>query len=205
MSEQDVPAPQTDHEAPSPKGRRGFVQVLAGLVSIVVGIIPMGVGLGFFLDPLLRKRQLTNHDPDPAGSARDKDGFTLINVTVDSLPMNGAPVAVKVKADKVDAWNRFENIDVGTVWLRRTSEGNVLAMSAICPHLGCAVDFRPSDNDFFCPCHTSVFNLDGDRTNQIPPRGMDHLETQFKSETGNQIWLKYETFRSGTPEKEPIT
>ena len=199
------------HEAtPSPSDateRRGFVKLMAGFVSLLVGLIPAGIGLGFFLDPILRKKQGDGSAADPLepdGAVKDAEGFIRLDVTIDTLPQDGTPIAVKVKDDKIDAWNRFRDIDVGTIWLRRMPDDTVLAMSSICPHLGCAVDYRPADNDFFCPCHTSSFDLTGQKTNNIPPRGMDHLEARMKPETGNQIWLKYETFRTGTPEKERI-
>ena len=32
-----------------------------------------------------------------------------------------------------------------------------LALSSICPHLGCRVHWEASNNRFFCPCHNGVF------------------------------------------------
>jgi menaquinol-cytochrome c reductase iron-sulfur subunit len=182
--------------------RRGFVvRFLAGTIGALLALIPTGLGLGFFLDPLLRK---PSGQPGDAGGREDADGFIRLDITVAALPDDGTPVAYKVLNDKTDAWNRFRNVEVGTVWLRRTEDGEVLALSSICPHLGCAVDFRGASSDFFCPCHTSAFNLAGERTNNIPPRGMDRLETRFKPETGDTIWLKYQNFRATTSEKIPV-
>jgi cytochrome b6-f complex iron-sulfur subunit len=45
--------------------------------------------------------------------------------------------------------------------------GGLFAMSSVCTHQGCEVDFRAGSEDFLCPCHSSVFGFDG--TVQIPP------------------------------------
>ena len=41
----------------------------------------------------------------------------------------------------------------------RASASQMLAFDARCPHLGCAV--RGAQQLFICPCHGSLFNLDG--------------------------------------------
>lgn len=185
--------------------RRGFfVRFLAGTVAMLVGAVPLGLGIGFVLDPLIRRRRASDSS-GTTGSRQDEDGFIRLDIGVASLPEDGTPVSYQVLSDKTDAWNRFQDVQVGTVWLRRTGDQSVVAFSSICPHLGCAVDYRAAKGDFFCPCHTSAFNLDGERTNHIPPRGMDRLETRFKPETGDTIWLKYQTFLATTPEKIPVS
>ncbi|HLZ58282.1 MAG TPA: Rieske 2Fe-2S domain-containing protein [Ktedonosporobacter sp.] len=36
-------------------------------------------------------------------------------------------------------------------------EGTVVAMSAACTHMGCTVDWNPSDDHYHCPCHGGLF------------------------------------------------
>jgi Rieske Fe-S protein len=36
-----------------------------------------------------------------------------------------------------------------------------VALSSICPHLGCRVHWEPQNNRFFCPCHNGVFDPEG--------------------------------------------
>ena len=36
-----------------------------------------------------------------------------------------------------------------------------VALSSVCPHLGCQVHWEPQNNRFFCPCHNGVFAPDG--------------------------------------------
>jgi menaquinol-cytochrome c reductase iron-sulfur subunit len=195
----------TESSVPEIARRGWFLQMATGALSLLLAAVPAGLGMGFLLDPLLRKRQTAEPSSTDSNARKDDQGFLRLDITSDALPADGTPVAYKVHDDKVDAWNRFTQIEVGTIWLRRMNDGSVLALNAICPHLGCQVDHRVARQDFFCPCHTSSFDLDGNRTNQIPPRPMDRLEVRLKPETGTTIWLKYENYRAGTSEKIAIS
>jgi cytochrome b6-f complex iron-sulfur subunit len=46
------------------------------------------------------------------------------------------------------------------------------AVSAICPHLGCTVNFIPGKLPFVCPCHGSHFNSNGAVVSGPSPRGL---------------------------------
>lgn len=43
----------------------------------------------------------------------------------------------------------------------KDAEGQLHAVSAICTHLGCTVEFNPADTTWDCPCHGSRFATDG--------------------------------------------
>lgn len=48
--------------------------------------------------------------------------------------------------------------------IRRSSRGDAedfVALSRVCPHLGCQVHWRPDENQFVCPCHNGVFDRMG--------------------------------------------
>ena len=41
------------------------------------------------------------------------------------------------------------------------SADDFVALSSVCPHLGCHVHWEPQRDRFFCPCHQGVFNPQG--------------------------------------------
>lgn len=51
--------------------------------------------------------------------------------------------------------------------------GEIIAFSEVCSHLGCRVPYCDSSGRFECPCHGSVFNIAGDYLAGPAPRGMD--------------------------------
>lgn len=51
--------------------------------------------------------------------------------------------------------------------------GEVVAISEKCTHLGCRVPYCESSNQFECPCHGSVFNRAGELRAGPSPRGLD--------------------------------
>ncbi|MGH7202803.1 MAG: hypothetical protein ACREJB_19510, partial [Planctomycetaceae bacterium] len=72
------------------------------------------------------------------------------------------------------------------------------------------VDYKPSNPDsraFFCPCHASAFSLTGGKANAIPPRPLDTLAAKIVNGTGDekQVWVNYERFKAGVPEKIPTS
>ena len=48
-----------------------------------------------------------------------------------------------------------------TIMVIRTSQADVVAVSAICTHAGCSMNFNASNQHIECPCHGSVFAENG--------------------------------------------
>ena len=44
----------------------------------------------------------------------------------------------------------------------RNAEGQAIKLSAVCPHLGCIVQWNQAANSWDCPCHGSRFNATGE-------------------------------------------
>lgn len=53
-----------------------------------------------------------------------------------------------------------------------------IALSSVCPHLGCQVHWESQNNRFFCPCHNGAFNPAG-KAIAGPPAEMNQALMQF--------------------------
>jgi cytochrome b6-f complex iron-sulfur subunit len=58
-------------------------------------------------------------------------------------------------------------------YISRLEDGGFLALWQRCTHLGCTVPWRPEEDQFNCPCHSSLFDRVGDVTGGPAPRPMD--------------------------------
>jgi menaquinol-cytochrome c reductase iron-sulfur subunit len=179
-----------EHACPPPVGRRDFCKKLcAAGIGGAVTLVPLAAGLAVFFDPLRRQ-----------SSAR---GAILVT-TLDALPADGLPRKFPVLANRVDAWNKFSEVPIGAVYLRRPSADKVQAFNVVCPHAGCFVDFLADRLIYQCPCHKATYTLEGqiaDR-NSPAPRGLDSLEVEVRD--GKEVWVKFENFEAGHAEKIPV-
>jgi Rieske Fe-S protein len=163
--------------------RRGFLKALTIGIGAVIGVVAAVPLLRAFLHPMGRRTVTTPDVPlEPAQPLR-----------VDELPADGRPVKVELVADGArDAWARADRVRVGAAWVRRDG-GKVVALSAVCPHLGCAVNYDPERNKFMCPCHKSAFELDGTRQQGSPARrDMDALNVT-QDGLVKVSWVRYRT------------
>ena len=114
----------------------------------------------------------------------------------------GVPKKVTLVGDEIDAWTRATGRKLGAVWLMRTADREVRALSTICPHLGCGVDLTADGKQFLCPCHTSAFSLDGQRVAGPSPRAMDPLPVEIGKDDVVNVTLK--RFRIGVADRQEI-
>ncbi len=178
-----------DRDKPEIESRRGFLTKAAAVAAggVCVGV-PVIAGIGVVVDPLNRTH---------GGEAKP------IRVTaLSAVPDDGVPRAFPVIADRQDAWNLFPQEKVGTVYLRRQAGvEKVQALSATCPHLGCYVPYNAQQKQFQCPCHTSKFDVEGERIMPcVSPRRLDELEVVIE---GDAVLVRFQEFVSGIEEKHP--
>jgi Rieske Fe-S protein len=155
---------------------------LAAVPSLTLALAPLGVG--------------------------KRGGRWVRTLKLDQL-VEGQPRRVAIVDERHDAWTVERNVELGSVWLVRRGD-RVLALSAVCPHLGCSVNAVMGENvpagqpksegavGFACPCHTSAFDASGKRTSGPSPRDLDTLET--KIEDGHVV-VDFKRFRIGVEEK----
>lgn len=57
-------------------------------------------------------------------------------------------------------------------------KGKIRAFSAVCPHMGCEVQWSDTENTWDCPCHDSKFEADGRLKKGPAKRGLDKIDIQ---------------------------
>jgi cytochrome b6-f complex iron-sulfur subunit len=68
--------------------------------------------------------------------------------------------------------------------------GRLHALSLVCTHLGCLVEWRPDERRLTCPCHRAAFGLEGDVLEGPPPRP---LPTFNVSLAGDRVLVRRRT------------
>ncbi len=68
----------------------------------------------------------------------------------------------------------------GRFYISRLEDGGVLAMWQRCTHLGCTVPWRQDEGQFHCPCHSSLFNRQGEVIGGPAPRPLDIFPVSLK-------------------------
>ena len=172
-----------------PPDRREFCkQACCVVIGGVVGLAPVIAGLPVIFDPL-------RHSVGATGAIKV--------TTLESLPNDSVPRKFPIIADRSDAWNKFPQVPVGAVYLRRTGDKVITALHAACPHAGCFVDYRGDRKDFFCPCHNSSFAADGTVADpkSPSPRPLDTLDLEVR---GSEVWIRFQNFAAGHKDKRPV-
>ncbi len=74
------------------------------------------------------------------------------------------------------------------VWVLRL-RGGFVALSAICTHQGCIVDWDEKRQLLRCPCHGGLFDASGNVVAGLPRRPLPHLRVEV---LGDEIFLSEE-------------
>lgn len=139
--------------------------------------------------------------PDPGA------GQWLSLGALDNFAVGAAPTRVILRADVRDAWMVRPHEPIGAVLVQRTAADKVNVFSAVCPHLGCAVDWAGDASAFVCPCHGAVFGADGatkpklDGGSNPAPRPLDTLAWRVAGGNLEVQWMRY---RSNVADKVAV-
>ena len=71
------------------------------------------------------------------------------------------PATASSGPDVAPGEGKVVDIDGAKTAVYVSTAGEVHAVSAVCTHLGCTVEFNPGDVTWDCPCHGSRFGTDG--------------------------------------------
>ena len=78
-----------------------------------------------------------------------------------------------------------QEIPEGRLWLSNSGEG-MLALYAVCTHLGCLPGWNTNNFRFECPCHGSKFELNGTYIEGPAPRGLDRFNATVVFTNGEE-------------------
>lgn len=162
--------------------RRGFfgkvIAVISGFIAICL-TIPI---LGYTILPAFRK---------------EEESWTEVG-PLDKIAVN-QPKEFEVTRSLSSGWMKTNSVQ--SIWAFRKPEGEVVVFSPICTHLGCGYHWEEHDNKFICPCHNSVYDMNGKVLDGPAPRPLDTLPTQIKND---RLYILYKEFKTGLSRKEEI-
>ena len=128
-----------DSKKTAPTRRDFLSRLIAGWVAI--SILPTIYGIIQYLIPPIIYEKISQH-------------IAKINLSEIPLITNGV---------KILKFNKK------AVFLFQIEKNQVRAISAICTHLGCVVQYQPEQKQFKCNCHGSTFDLTGKNTGGPAP------------------------------------
>ncbi|HSQ77367.1 MAG TPA: Rieske (2Fe-2S) protein [Nitrospirota bacterium] len=66
--------------------------------------------------------------------------------------------------------------------VNRPDKGFV-ALSRVCTHLGCLVEFQKDRKRFLCPCHAGTYDLSGNVTSGPPPKPLPQIPLKVEGDS----------------------
>lgn len=66
--------------------------------------------------------------------------------------------------------------------LLRTPDGEYRAMSAVCTHLSCTVQYRSDLRHIWCACHNGHYDLNGRNISGPPPRPLETFQVHVRGD-----------------------
>ena len=146
--------------------RRTFYQrIIYGLTSLITVALALPA-VGYLLVPSRNRKD--------SGWAEAGDVTTL---------RLGEPKKIVFHKKRVDGWKT--STERATAWAVKTDQ-EVIAFAPQCTHLGCGYNWVGEKKHFLCPCHGSIFTIDGQVVGGPAPRPLDRYEVRVE---GERLWL----------------
>lgn len=158
--------------------RRKFLKIAIATLTFTIGVV---LGL-----PFIRTLYLS--------ATVKKEGWSEV-AKLEALPLS-KPVNIKFPAQSEDAFVR--GVVVRSVWVIKHSGTELSVFSPVCTHLGCYFTWNQISERFECPCHASVFSMDGKVLSGPAPRPLDILPHKVEN---NTLFVRWEEFKAGVTKK----
>lgn len=87
----------------------------------------------------------------------------------------GGGVVVIPESEVGEGQARFFQYAGSAAVVVRKKGGELVALSAVCTHLGCIVQWEKEKQDFLCPCHGGYFSSEGTVLSGPPPKPLARI------------------------------
>jgi Rieske Fe-S protein len=94
---------------------------------------------------------------------------------------NRSAVAAKVNELKRNSAKVFQFGSKPAI-LVRTADDQYKALSAVCTHLSCTVQYREDLHQIWCACHNGIYDLEGRNISGPPPRPLEVFDVHIQGE-----------------------
>lgn len=140
--------------------RRFYIGAVYGMWTAIMAAMGVPALVYLFFPPKARKNQ---------------EWVEIGDVT--KLAPN-SPVEMVFRRNRVDGWKVLN--EKGTAWVVKQPDNSVVAFGPQCTHLGCAYHWDDTKGDFLCPCHTSLFSIEGKVLAGPAPRPLDRYDIKVE-------------------------
>jgi menaquinol-cytochrome c reductase iron-sulfur subunit len=142
--------------------RRGFfLTIVYGLWAAMATALSIPAAIYLLLPPKLRRE------------TEWTDAGDVTKMVPDS------PVEMVFRRNRTDGWRVLS--EKSTAWAVKLDNGEIIALAPQCTHLGCAYHWDEPKKQFLCPCHNSVFSIDGKVISGPAPRPLDRFNVKVES------------------------
>ena len=141
--------------------RRAFhLTIIYGLWGAITAALAIPAGIYLLLPPRIRKAEQWVEAGDVAQLKPD------------------IPEELVFRRIRKDGWKITS--EKTSAWVVKAAGDQVVAYAPQCTHLGCAYHWDEQKRNFLCPCHTSIFALDGQVLAGPAPRPLDRYEVKVE-------------------------
>jgi cytochrome b6-f complex iron-sulfur subunit len=64
----------------------------------------------------------------------------------------------------------------------RVGENEWKALSAVCTHLNCTVEYQPARHQIWCACHNGLYDMNGKVVSGPPPAPLEEYDVHLRGE-----------------------
>jgi menaquinol-cytochrome c reductase iron-sulfur subunit len=143
----------------SPTRRAFYIGFINGAMGLIGAALAVPAAIYLFFPPKL-----------------PKEAEWVDTADLSTIP-TGTPTEIAFERKRVDGWK--VTTEKATAWVVKKPDSEVVAFTPQCTHLGCAYHWDDPSHTFICPCHSSVFSIDGKVLGGPAPRPLDRYMTKI--------------------------